>query len=176
MSSESIAPKNTSPSSDFLKNLWARPRIRELTKFCVVGVSSTAIDFGLYALLSPILGILLANTISFFCATCNGFYWNRRWTFGATQGDAKTQYSKFIVSNSIGWVLNVTIMTLVLVQAERLGYLTTNLNASEIIYSIVSKPKVSPFSLPVQMAAKAVATLCVMTWNFTAARLWTFKK
>jgi putative flippase GtrA len=175
MSSESIIHKNTEPPVNFLNSLWARPGVRQLIKFCVVGTSSAVIDFGLFNLLSILkFSVILAITIPFFCAVANGFYWNRRWTFGAVQGDVKAQYSKFVISNSIGWTLNVTAMTSILVLAEHFGYLKTNLSISEIIHAIIVKE--SPFSLLVLNAAKVVATLCVMAWNFTAARLWTFKK
>jgi putative flippase GtrA len=178
MSSESVINKNTEPTSSFLQTLWARPGIRQLAKFCIVGASSAIIDFGLLNLLHFKAGvpIVYAMTISFFCAVANGFYWNRRWTFGATDGDAKKQYPKFFLSNSIGWMLNLSITTGVLVLAERLNLLHTQRDFGEVVRAIVFKDSSVPFTPLVLNAAKVVATLCVTAWNFTAARLWTFKK
>ena len=177
MSSESFADKNIVELSP-LAQLLARPGVRQLLKFCIVGVSSAVIDFGLLNLLHFKMGmaIAIAMSISFFCAIANGFYWNRRWTFGAVAGDPKKQYSKFFLSNSIGWFLNLSITTCVLVLADRLGYLHTHRDFGEVVRAVALKDGNAPFSPLVLNAAKVVATICVTAWNFTAARLWTFKE
>jgi putative flippase GtrA len=181
MSSESITNKNTEPMG-YLPNLLKRPSVRQLIKFCIVGASSAVIDNGLLFVLHfkmHLLSIVPAMTISFFCAVANGFYWNRRWTFGTTgttSGDTKKQYSKFALSNSIGLFLNISITTGLLVLAENLGWLHTQRSFAQVLRAVASQDRSVPFTPLVFYAAKAVATLCVMAWNFTAARLWTFKK
>jgi putative flippase GtrA len=180
MSLEGITNKSTE-RMDFLTKLLtklrARPGVRQLLKFCIVGASSAVIDFGLSNWLYYKVGwgIFPSLSIPFFLAVCNGFYWNRRWTFQKTEEDAKKQYPKFILTNSIGWGLNLTIMTSVLILAERMGFLRTQRSLEEIIRAIIYREghTFAPLALN---AAKVVATLCVTAWNFTAARLWTFKK
>jgi putative flippase GtrA len=150
---------------------------RQFVKFCLVGATSTIIDFGLLNLLKFHLGfpLALAATCSFLVAVCNGFYWNRRWTFRATEGDARRQYPKFVATNVVGWLLNLSIMTLALIVAARLGLTTVDRSPAEIVSLIVTGQGKQQFSPLAVNAAKAMATICVTAWNFTAAKLWTFK-
>jgi putative flippase GtrA len=154
-----------------------RPAARQFIKFCIVGLSSAAIDFGLLNLLHYQAGlpVAVAATISFFIAVCNGFYWNRRWTFRAEEGDAKKQYPKFVLTNIIGWMLNLLIMTSVLVLAERMGWMQTRRTVGEIIRIILLRDGNTPFAPLALNGAKAIATLFVTAWNFSAAKFWTFK-
>ena len=155
----------------------ARPGARQFLKFCIVGASSFVIDFGLLNLLHYKAGfsIALAATISFFTAVCNGFYWNRTWTFKERTGDLEKQFPLFVATNIVGWFLNLTIMTAVLMTAGALGWMHTQRTPWEIVRMIALKEggsEINPFALN---AAKMVATVIVLAWNFTAARLWTFR-
>ncbi len=151
---------------------------RQFVKFCLVGATSTVIDFGLFNLLKFYFGwpLAFAASCSFLVAVCNGFYWNRRWTFRAGDGDARRQYAKFVATNMVGWVLNLSIMTLALIVAARLGLTTVNRSPAEILGLIIAGQGKQQFSPLAANAAKAVATVCVTAWNFTAAKLWTFRK
>ncbi len=57
----------------------------EFIRFCVVGVLNTAIDLGLFALLTRLIGLdpLIANVLSFSAGATNSFLLNKYWTFGA---------------------------------------------------------------------------------------------
>jgi putative flippase GtrA len=155
----------------------ARPGARQFLKFCLVGASSFVIDFGLLNLLHYRggLSVALAATISFFCAICNGFYWNRRWTFKGQAGDIHKQFSLFVGTNLVGWILNLTIMTLVLMIGGSLGWMKINRSAWDIARMIAFREgndHINPLALN---GAKMIATAIVLVWNFTAARLWTFR-
>ena len=156
----------------------SRPGPRQFVKFCIVGATSTVIDFSLLNLLYYYVGLPLAvaATCSFLFAVTNGFYWNRRWTFRAGDGDARKQYPKFLATNVVGWLLNITIMTLALVIASHLGLTTLKRPTDEIVSLIVTGQGKDAFSPLAVNAAKACATVCVTAWNFTAAKLWTFRK
>lgn len=117
----------------------------------------------------------VAGTISFLCAVTNGFIWNSRWTFRDRQGDRRKQYPKFLATNVVGWLLNLTIMTLAIVTAMRLGVMHTQRSTPEIINLIATGQGKSEFRWPVLLGSKVVATVIVVAWNFTAARLWTFR-
>lgn len=160
-----------------------RPGVRQFVKFCIVGASSTLIDFGVYLalielvhmdhLVQSALGISdpqqalnlarpLAQTLSFILAVTNGFFWNSRWTFqSVSEGDARKRYGKFVLTNVIGLVLNLTILSLVVRalhgQAEWIKSLT-------------------PLKDEVGLVGKIVATAVVLGWNFTASKYWTFKR
>lgn len=158
-------------------SLLQRPGVRQLIKFCIVGASSFVIDVGLLNLLLYRFGwpLMLAKTCSFLLAVANGFYWNRRWTFKAGAGDAKAQYPKFLLTNVIGLMLNLSIMTFAILLATRLGWIHADRTAGEIIEMILRGEGRKSFSPITVNSATVVATIFVTAWNFTAARLWTFR-
>ncbi len=164
--------------SGAVASLVSRPGPRQFVKFCIVGATSTVIDFTLLNLLHYrfALPLAVAATCSFLVAVSNGFYWNRRWTFRAGDGDARKQYPKFVATNVIGWMLNLTIMTLALVIATQLGLTALKRPTDEVISLIVMGRGKDAFSPLAVNAAKACATVCVTAWNFAAAKLWTFRK
>lgn len=140
-----------------MRELMAHPTLRRFLRFGVVGVSSTAIDLGLFYLLVTELGwqtrplLVAAKSISFALGVTNGFIWNRLWTFQATEGHAPTQYVKFVLVNLVGLALD----NLVVLLAFTLGrpYLPLR---------------------PLTLLAGLVAIPPVALWNFTAHSLWTF--
>jgi putative flippase GtrA len=158
--------------------LLARPGIQQLLKFCIIGASSFVIDTGLLAFLHYKIGlsVAVANTISFIVAVTNGFIWNSRWTFKERAGDAKKQYPKFLATNIIGWILNLTIMTVAIVVAMQSGVMHSNKSINEIVSIIASGQGKSEFKPIVLFGAKVIATIFVMAWNFTAAKFFTFKQ
>lgn len=115
-----------------------------------------------------------AKTCSFLLAIGNGFYWNRRWTFRANAGDAKAQYPKFLLTNSVGLILNLTIMTGAILLATRLGWIHADRQPREILELILRGEGRKAFNPTTVNIATVVATIFVTAWNFTAARLWTF--
>lgn len=159
-------------------SIASRPGPRQLVKFCIVGLSSFAIDIVLSNLLHFRLGLSLALAVScsFLVAVCNGFYWNRRWTFRAGDGDARRQYPKFVATNMVGWALNLSIMMLALVTASHLGLTKVERPPMEVVTLIVAGKGKHAFSPLAFNTAKVLATVVVTAWNFSAARLWTFKK
>jgi putative flippase GtrA len=160
-----------------VSSLAARQGARQFVKFCIVGASSTIIDFGLLNLLKFKLGLplALAASLSFLVAVFNGFYWNRKWTFRAGAGDMKRQYPKFLATNIIGWLLNLTIMTLALIAASQLGYTHVDRTPAQIAGLILTGEGKNEFRPLAVNLAKAIATVCVTAWNFSAAKFWTFK-
>lgn len=139
--------------------------LRQLIKFCIVGATSTVIDKGtLFALLSwaelnaPDVPWWGCATVSFCLAVTNGFFWNRHWTFRArAHGPASAQYGKFVLSNLIGLFLNLSFTKLFLV------FFT-----GKIAHTVNPDPKQVLF-------ASLCAIPCVVIWNFSVAKFWTFK-
>ena len=139
--------------------LLDRPGLRQFIKFCIIGSTSFAIDFGIsYFLTFPLhMWWVLAKTISFSLAVTNGFFWNQRWTFRAV-GHRKhhEQYAMFAGVNIVGWLLNVSIMKTVF-------WISTGTFRGQ-----------HP-TKPVWLAATILATVIVVFWNFFANKHWTFK-
>jgi len=139
--------------------LMQRPGVRQFVKFCIVGASSFAIDFGISFILHFYFNINLkvAKTLSFAIAVTNGFIWNNKWTFqNSGTKAAHEKYAKFAAVNVVGWVLNLGIVTTV-VAAETGSW--TNQQPSKMVFLI----------------ATLVATGVVVIWNFFANKHWTFK-
>src|SRR5205809_3536259 len=98
--------------------LIQRPVVRQFIKFCIIGFTSTVIDFVIsYTLIYHALHLnsTLAKTISFLFSVTNGFIWNSRWTFrGMGSGKKHEMYVKFVLVNIVGLILNLTIFKSVL--------------------------------------------------------------
>ena len=102
----------------------------------------------------------MCSIIAFCFGVSNGFLWNRFWTFraqGEGHSSARHQYAKFVLSNLIGLLLNLTFTKLFLVVFT--GQVLHNANPT-----------------PVQaMIASLCAIPFVVVWNFSAAKFWTFR-
>jgi len=148
---------------------------RQFLTFCIVGVTSIAIDWTLTYLFVyhtswpgalantihteyfPTLDVKdLANWIAKFVAvavaTLNGFYWNSRYTFASSGVNRSSKkFLQFALVIAIGLVMNATLMALAL----------------------------SPFPRPPTSwqfwMAQVVSTGAVTLWNFFANKYWTFR-
>ncbi|MBP5190678.1 MAG: GtrA family protein [Bacteroidales bacterium] len=116
-------------------------------KFCIVGFSGTAIDFGLTWLCKEIFKVpkFLANAIGFVVAATNNYILNRIWTWGSTNEHIGVEYTKFFVVSLIGLGLNTL-----------------------ILYLFNEKLKFNFY------ISKVFATGVVMLWNFFANNFFTF--
>lgn len=116
-------------------------------KFGIVGVSGTAVDFGVtYSLKEwAKLNKYFANSIGFMVAVTTNYIFNRIFTFHS-EGDITSQYLKFVIIGLVGMGLN-------------------NL----LIYVMDKKFGISFY------VAKIIATLIVMLWNFGGSYLFAFK-
>lgn len=136
--------------------------MRQLIKFCLVGLSSTIIDKGIQRVLLlsfPLWPWWVSQTISFCFGVTNGFFWNRRWTFRAQKASSsRRQYPKFVATNMIGLMLNLGFTKLFLIVLTK-----------QVVH--VSNPDVNTVQL-----ASILAIPIVVVWNFSASRLWTFRQ
>jgi putative flippase GtrA len=126
-------------------------------KFCVVGISGTLIDFGILAGLKELahMPTLPANIISFVTAMVNNFTWNYIWTYRDVRGKkVSLVFIQFAVISVIGLALNSAIVVLL---EKPLNFLFTRPNTG-------------------YLAAKTIATIVVLLWNYFANRLWTFRQ
>ena len=162
----------TNTASSMFQSVAQREGVRQFVKFLIVGASSTVIDFAIYLLLieglhlqsivgSDDMGRLIAQSISFSIAVTNGFIWNNKWTFQSSdKGGAKKRYAKFVLTNLVGLSLNLAILHTV-ANAVPPG-------VSAMLHHYLRDPE--------GLIGKAVANAVVVFWNFTASKLWTFKR
>lgn len=166
--------------SSLLQAIIRRRGLRQFVKFCVVGASSTLVDFGVFYLLIEIVHLQqhveavgfaggpardaargLAVLAAFLVAVTNGFYWNSLWTFRTTERDGRRRrYARFVFTNLIGLALNLSI-TLLVARACPPAL-------STLLAGFLHRD-------PAAFFGKAAATLIVVFWNFTASKYWTFR-
>lgn len=156
----------------------ARPGVRQFVKFCIVGASSTVLDFLTFNLaLSLGLPPVYAVVAGFLVGVSNGFYWNRRWTFADRQGHVGKQGSLFVATNLIGLFLNIAVTTGALVLAAHLHLTRTEITPQMAVHLVLFRDKTGQgFSRLALNAAKLCATVVVTLWNFMASKFITFKE
>lgn len=88
------------------------PETHRITKFAVVGIGSTAVTLGAYAVLLA-LGVIyfVAAPIAWTLGLLNGYTWNRLWTFER----ASHRYAlmgRYFAVGGIGLTLNTALLAL----------------------------------------------------------------
>jgi putative flippase GtrA len=140
-----------------------RKEIKRFIKFAIVGVAGSLTDFTVLNVLVQLFGFSLftANTFSFIAAVVQNFNLNRRWTFPESrERQAGGQLVQFAVVSIIGLGLNQLVFLSIHHALE--GYWIGTFGASAgfiVSYNF----------------AKLFAIGCVLFWNFTVNRLWTYR-
>ena len=135
---------------------WSGSRLREFFRYAVVGLSSTVIDFGIFALLTDIGSWtpLSANPVSFTLGVTNGFYWNRHWTFPRSRREAALgHYARFVLVNRAGVLIDQSVLALALALGPMAGL----------------DPRTAKWT------GKVLSIPFVAAWNFTVNARWTFR-
>lgn len=132
-----------------------RREVTRFVKFGLVGTSGAVVDFTVLNLAYRIGGLPLvaANSLSFTLAVLSNFTWNRLWTFPESRArPIRSQLPRFALVNVVGLVIN----NLILVG----------------LHALLSPVVGDPWDYNL---AKAVAIVIVLSWNFGANRLWTYR-
>lgn len=139
--------------------------VAQFSKFVAVGLSNTAIDFGVLNLLSFITGITGGyiiggvNIPGFSVAVLNSYLWNKFWVFHADGQNGKQrailEIPKFLVISVLGLFLNSLIVVLV----------TTYIGPAFALRGV--------FALNI---GKAVGSVAVLLWNFFGYKFIVFAK
>lgn len=125
------------------------PTAEQFIRFCLIGVVSFCIDFGVYFIFTRFVGLyyILSGFLSFMVAVTFSFFANRAWTFKvASEVENKLQALKFFLTSSIGIAINLSLFYLVV---DFLHW----------------------YDLP----AKIAMTVLVVFFNFSLNKFWTFK-
>jgi len=139
--------------------IFRKASVRQFIKFCIIGASSTIIDWGIFSILfNRNWNPNVAQLTSFSIAVTNGFMWNSHWTFrGLGTGRKHEQFVKFCAVNLIGLALTLIIINTVFYLLD--GRLLHK-GETDRIHTFLSK---------------GVALVLVVSWNFLANKRWTFR-
>lgn len=124
--------------------------LEQAAKFLSIGVLNTALDVGLYFVLTRWTGVAafktLAKGISYGVGILNSFYWNKSWTFKSDAGTVAA-FVPFALANLAALAINASVMHVCL----------NALGLQEIV-------------------SLALATGSTFLWNFTISKVFIFKR
>ncbi len=138
-----------------------KPVIFQFGKYVTIGITNTAIDFGILNLLMSVTNIesghyyTLFKSLSFLTAIMNSYVWNKFWTFQHIETAFGKEFIQFITISGIGFGINVLV-------------------ASFIVNFIGPMGGISP-RLWANIGALAAITISVV-WNFLGYKFIVFKK
>ncbi len=133
-------------------------------KFALVGTIGALIDFGVMNALTHWAGmsLVIAGTISFFCAVINNFTWNRIWTYPESRSrPLMSQLSMFFLVNLVG--VAIRIPSLHYLEPPLLRFVEGALQTTCITAEFYAKN-----------LTLAAALGIVLMWNFFINRYWTY--
>ncbi len=133
-----------------LEDFQSFQTIIQIAKFMAVRVLNTAIDAGVYLILTRWLGfssaLVLAKGIAYVIGMVNSFFWNRSWTFG-DNGNIWRAAGLFTLTHIFALAINAGTMAFVL--------------------GVMQLPEI---------IALGAATAASFVWNFVLNKLVVFKK
>jgi putative flippase GtrA len=136
--------------------------IFQVAKFGCVGAANFAVDIGILNLLIFLSGTAVGfayigfKVISFAFAVTNSYLWNKVWTFKKVDTkETGKEFGQFIMISVIGLILNAAVAGFLVIVVGPMGGIKVKTWAS---------------------VSAAVASLCVMAWNFIGYKFWVFKK
>jgi putative flippase GtrA len=176
----SVAQRGGERQSINVRRVIENRGLRQFVKFCIVGASSTVVNLACLNLFYYRLHCTLpmSVTAAFLISVCNGFIWNRRWTFKESRSNAAhKQYPKFLVVNTIAWLLDMLIVIVIIVHYAHpgQGMLSHPGQFGQMARAIISGEAKQQYSPALLNGAQLGAISVVVFWNFFANRFWTFK-
>lgn len=135
---------------------------KQFSKFVVVGLINTGLDFLVLNIEMMITGItsgpvmFILNSVSFSVATLNSYFFNKYWTFqDKDKGQEGSKFSLFLTVSIIGVIINGSVVYAITTFANPMFGLSETLWAN---------------------FAKAAATGVSLFWNFIGYKFIVFKK
>jgi len=133
-------------------------------KFAAVGAIGSVIDLGIANLLTHLfnMSLVYAGSISFICAVCSNFIFNRYWTYPDSRSRPLLhQLGMFFLVNSVG--IAIRIPTLHFMEPVMAGIFEGIGHLSNATSEFLAKN-----------ATLVLAIGIVMIWNFFVNRYWTY--
>lgn len=126
-------------------------RFKHITRFSLVGIANTLIDFLIFTLFNGLIGLgyIASQIIGYSFGIANSFVLNKKWTFSRTNSNKKTghEFFQFIVVILISLIITLLAM----------NFLIKNLSINVYI-------------------SKIIVTFVAQITNFLCYKLWVFNK
>jgi putative flippase GtrA len=121
----------------------------QLGRFATVGASGYVVNLAVFAFCVHVLSVnyRLAAFLAFVVAVTNNFWWNRHWTFDASDGHPGFQAARFFCVSIVAFGFNLAILV-----------------------ALVSGADLA------KVPAQAIAILCALPVSFLGNKLWTFRR
>jgi len=86
----------------------------QLMKFCAVGASGYVVNLVVFTLATVVFDLhhLTAATAAFLVAVTNNFWWNRHWTFDASDGSRSFQATRFFAVSVLAFLVAAGLLEL----------------------------------------------------------------
>lgn len=111
--------------------------IKHFSKFSMVGVLNTIIDFLVFTVFQEVLGAgyILSQVTGYSCGVVNSFILNKKWTFGEMNSSKKQLYEiiQFIAVNLISLCITLIAMSFMVKN------ININLYVSKIIVTVLAQ-------------------------------------
>ncbi|GCD09972.1 cell wall teichoic acid glycosylation protein GtcA [Clostridium tagluense] len=134
---------------DNIMNYILYGKLKHLTRFSLVGVANTLIDFLIFTLFNGFIGLnyIASQILGYSFGVVNSFVLNKKWTFSKSNSNKKTgnELFQFIVVNLFS--LLITLITM--------NFLVKNLDINVYV-------------------AKIIITFIAQITNFLCYKLWVF--
>ena len=131
-------------------------RLGEVLRFLVTGGVCTLLEWGLFYVLSTVLGLnatWVATPVSYLISLCVNYLLCVRWVFEGARGGGAAAKAGFLVTSLIGFALNWLLMI-------AFGLLW---DQRRVLFTLV-------LTVDMGMVSKVLATLLVLVWNYFTKR------
>jgi dolichol-phosphate mannosyltransferase len=121
----------------------------ELIRFGAVGATGYVVNLGVFSLSLHVVGVdyRVAAVIAFLAGVLNNFWWNRHWTFGASDGHAGFQAARFLTVSVAAFLVSFGILQALVAGADM-----------------------------AEVPAQAIAIVAATPLNFLGNKLWSFRE
>lgn len=112
-------------------------KLKHISRFSVVGVTNTMIDFIMFTVFNGFIGVnyTLSQVIGYSCGVINSFIFNKKWTFSDNENKRKMykEVVRFIIVNLLSLAVTLVLMN-ILVKS-----LSVNVYISKVIVTFLAQ-------------------------------------